>query len=191
MIYTPRIAPFINVNFWVTSIFGPRGSGVHRAIDIATASSKGSVPLYSMGNGHVIYVNNNKDASTYGYYIIYKDDTTKNAFLYAHLRDPLTLRVGDKVKIGDFIGMEGATGNVTGLHLHLEIQYLGDSDTWKYGQPLSAMINPADFMGIPNVKGTECYYEGTPTPPIPTPSKPLLIKSKFKWVLYRRKIRSR
>ena len=111
--------------------------------------------------------------------------------MYAHLRDPLTLSVGDKVKIGDFIGMEGATGNATGLHLHLEIQYLGDSDTWKYGQPLSAMINPADFMGIPNVKGTECYYEGTPTPPTPTPSKPLLIKSKFKWVLYSRKIRSR
>lgn len=189
MTYEPTIAPFINVDFWVTSIFGIRNGSIHRALDIATASSLGSKPVYSMGNGHVIYVNNNKDASTYGYYIIYKDDTTKNAFLYAHLQDPLTLKVGDTVKVGDFIGNEGQTGNATGLHLHLEIQNLGDSDTWIYRQPLSAMINPADFMGIPNVKNTKCYYSGTPTPPKPV--KPLLKKTKFKWVLYSRKIRER
>lgn len=53
--YTANIAPFINVTFYVTSIFGETGTRTHRGIDIATPSALGNVPVYSMCNGTVYY----------------------------------------------------------------------------------------------------------------------------------------
>lgn len=45
--------------------------------------------------------------------------------VYYHLRDKPTLKVGDTVKTGEIIGYMGATGNVTGAHLHFGIQVNG------------------------------------------------------------------
>ena len=69
--YQARIAPFINQEFWVTSVWWeePRN---HRGLDIATAYSAGNAPLYSMCNGTIVY--NGYDAGGYGYYIIMKGD---------------------------------------------------------------------------------------------------------------------
>lgn len=52
--YEARIAPFINVTFYVTSEWWEQPRN-HRGLDIATPSSLGNVPLYSMCNGHVVY----------------------------------------------------------------------------------------------------------------------------------------
>ena len=42
--------------------------------------------------------------------------------IYAHMQHGSTpLKVGDVVKVGDFIGLVGQTGTATGAHLHLEI----------------------------------------------------------------------
>jgi murein DD-endopeptidase MepM/ murein hydrolase activator NlpD len=41
--------------------------------------------------------------------------------LYAHMSSPSHRSVGTAVKAGDVIGYEGATGNVTGSHLHLTV----------------------------------------------------------------------
>lgn len=52
------------------------------------------------------------------------------------------LREGQRVRIGDQIGIEGATGQVTGQHLHFEV---------RRG---SERVNAADYLGIPNEPGT-------------------------------------
>lgn len=117
-----------------------------------------------------------------------KDDTTKNAFLYGHMREASPLNIGDNVQYGTYVGHEGMTGNATGIHLHLMGEYLGNSDTWVFGLPISDLLNPANTLGIPNQLGISAIYNGTPIPPTPPA---FFRRSKFKWVLYAQKLRNR
>lgn len=164
--YEARIAPFINVTFYVTSEWWemPRN---HRGIDLSTGNNDN---LYSMCNGTVVL--KSYDADGYGYYLIMKDSVTGMGFLYAHLKQPTPLNVGDSVSIGQFVGIEGTTGSSTGNHLHLEMQDISEHN-WIFGADKSYYTNPADFMGIPNVEGISVIYNGVPvyppTPPTPTP----------------------
>ncbi len=188
-VVNPRIAPFINVTFWVTSVWWelPRN---HRGLDIATATAGGSVPIYSMCNGTVIRSEVSGSLTEkvgYGNVVIIEDDTTHMGFLFAHL-DRRDVQLGDHVVIGQQIGMEGETGEAYGMHLHLEMQDLTNHE-WMYRAEKEVYTNPAEWMGIPNVEGTECYYDGVPIPP-PTPTITVK-KHRFPWVLYAKKFRNR
>ena len=115
-----------------------------------------------MVNGTVINVGFN---SARGYYIIMKENTTGQAFLYQHMRAASSLKVGDKVTQGEYVGHEGATGDVTGIHLHLEQQDLSSGREWNFSiSSLAPYENPAEFMGIPNSEGISAIYDGTPRP---------------------------
>lgn len=174
-----NIAPFINVPFYVTGAYGvDRGDHVHVGVDIATV---GGNPLYSMLNGVVLY---NEYNIVRGWLIIVKDENSGIAFLYQHLSEQSPLQIGESVLIGQFVGNEGTTGESTGIHLHLEIQDLSNRN-WYFGNDISYYMNPSDFMGIPNISGTECIYEGTPIKPIQ------YTKKKFPWILFTRKIRNK
>ncbi len=61
-----------------------------------------------------------------------------------HLAEQSPLRVGDRVSMGQFIGTEGATGQVTGRHLHKEI-YRGRVDRGSGSNPGST-VDPAKFI---------------------------------------------
>lgn len=174
--YNARIAPFINIVFYVTSAWWEQPRN-HRGIDLSTG---GNAPLYSMCNGFVYY--KGYDATGYGNYLIIKDSTTGMGFLYGHLKDPTPLNQGDSVVIGQQVGIEGTTGHSTGNHLHLEMQDISQHE-WQYQAPKEVYTNPADFMGIPNVEGISVYYEGTPVPPTPTRTK----KHKFPWYIINQK----
>lgn len=171
-----RIAPFINVQFTVTSEWWEQPRN-HRGLDIATGNND---ILYSMCNGTIVY--KGYEAGGYGNYIIIKDSTSNMGFLYAHMKEPSNKNLYDDVVIGEQVGIEGATGDVTGIHLHLEMQDLTNHE-WIYHAPKETYTNPAEFMGIPNIEGTVAIYYGV----IPTTK----YKSNFKWVLYANKIRSR
>ena len=58
-------------------------------------------------NGQVI--TKSYDAEGFGNYIIIKDNTTNYGFLYAHLKEPSIKNVGDTVRIGEQVGIEGET----------------------------------------------------------------------------------
>lgn len=188
--YQARIAPFINIEFVITSEWWelPRN---HRGLDIATYYSAGTnVPLYSMCDGEVVTVA--YDTGGYGNYIIMKDSTTGMGFLYGHMRDRSNKNVGDTVRQGEQVGIEGTTGHSTGIHLHLEMQDLSNH-SWQYQAPKEVYTNPATFMGIPNVEGVTAIYDGTPIPPEPPepPTPTEWEKTKFPWVLYARKLRNK
>lgn len=69
---------------------------------------------------------------------------------------------GQNINTGTPIGTMGATGNVTGPHLHLECS---TGIAWQCG----TFLNPCDILGIPNVVGTVVQYDGTtPPPPVAT-----------------------
>ena len=178
-----RIAPFINVIFTVTSAQPYRNDGVtlHGGLDISTGNND---PLYSMVNGTVLYSQWNTGG--YGNCIVMRDDTTGDAFLYGHMRDLPLKSVGQTVTVGEQVGIEGTTGQSTGIHLHIEWQNIGASGSWNWNVPILDRPHVADFMGISNVYGTRAIYDGTPVPP--TPSN---IKNKFPWAIYLHRYRER
>lgn len=115
--------------YTISSKFGKRWGRNHNGIDIA--SSNGTVygaKIVAADSGTVIL---SKYYSGYGYCVIVNHH---NGFttLYAHMKAHSALRVGDSVKKGStIIGYVGATGNVTGPHLHFEIA--------KNGTPVNPM----------------------------------------------------
>ena len=76
----------------------------------------------------------------FGNYVCIRTPDNKLIY-YCHLRSR-AVKVGDKVRAGDTIGVMGSTGNVTGAHLHFEVR------------EGSKAINPAIYLGIPNSMGT-------------------------------------
>lgn len=197
-VVTPNIAPFINVTFYITSkwwdvrvnpVTGQ--TEIHRGLDIATGNND---PVYSMLNGIVhslgysssrgnwiIIYDNNSNSSTYGY-----------ATLYMHLAYTPIVSQGQSVVIGQQVGVEGTTGQSTGIHLHVEMQDLNRwGGQWHSSYVQSDYLDPTVYMGIPNVEGTECYYNGTPVPPTPPTPTTSSRKNKFKWVLYAKNLRNK
>lgn len=157
--------------------------GFHTGVDFAPYGETENNPLlYPVFEGRVVYINNDiseklgvqaQILDNQGYY-----------WRYCHMVEgSLQVNVGDIVNLNTVIGRMGATGNVTGRHLHLECS---NTQTWQ----CSTFVNPCNIIGIPNEDNLIVHYNGEippePEPPIPTTVK----KSKFKWVLYARKLRN-
>ena len=84
----------------------------HRGVDYATPSG---TPVYATGDGKVItsaYDNYNGN-----YIVIRHGQTYQTKYLHLSKRN---VRVGQTVSQGQTIGLSGATGRVTGAHLHYE-----------------------------------------------------------------------
>lgn len=80
----------------------------------------------------------NKCGDTWGNYVFIEDKDGRQE-RYAHLSyGTITVKVGDQVDQGQVIAKAGATGNVTGPHLHFEIYENG------------TRINPEDFIDPDN-----------------------------------------
>ncbi|GGW74664.1 M23 family metallopeptidase [Streptomyces xantholiticus] len=110
-------------SYTITSTFGESGSmwssGQHTGLDFAAPTG---TPVKAVHGGTV------KSAGwsgSYGYRIVLElEDGTE--VLYAHLSS-MTASAGQQVTTGETIGRVGATGNVTGPHLHLEVHTAGGS----------------------------------------------------------------
>jgi murein DD-endopeptidase MepM/ murein hydrolase activator NlpD len=108
-------------SYTVSSTFGQAGSlwssGYHTGLDFAAPTG---TPLKAIHSGTVTEAGWN---GSYGYRtVITLDDGTE--LWYAH-QSSISVSVGQKVNTGDVIGRVGATGNVTGAHLHLEVHTAG------------------------------------------------------------------
>ena len=90
----------------------------HEGTDIVSRS--GNFSLYAISRGKVATKNFHPQG---GYYVIIKhpwiDDRTYETY-YGHLEKPSHLRVGQRVKEGDKVGVMGDTGLTTGRHVHFE-----------------------------------------------------------------------
>ena len=111
-------------NFRYTSGFGfrndPKGAGrrMHAGVDFAAARG---TPITASADGVVTFAGTQ---SGYGRLV-----KIRHAFgietRYAHL-SKIHINVGQKVSRGDHIGDMGATGRVTGTHLHYEVRINGN-----------------------------------------------------------------
>lgn len=186
-----NIAPFINVVFTVSSEWWTIRTNpvtgeveIHRGLDIFTTNPE---PVYSMLTGVVNAVGTN---STAGNYIIICDNNPSSptygyATRYLHLASLPSFSVGDPITVGQQVGIEGDTGEASGVHLHVEMQDISRFNwSWHASYTQSDYLDPTAFMGIDNIRLTQWIYDGSPAP---TPST--IHKSKFPWVLYSRKLR--
>lgn len=102
-----------------TSPYGVRWSKLHAGVDLAAPEG---TPFSASHSGTV------KLASWYGGYgnaiIIEHGDGTESVYGHA---SKLLVRVGQKVKAGDVIGLVGNTGHSFGAHLHFEVHVNGDA----------------------------------------------------------------
>jgi murein DD-endopeptidase MepM/ murein hydrolase activator NlpD len=104
----------------ITSYYGsyrPQfdANGYHRGLDIYLPMRS---DILAAEGGIVTTVDR---TPSYGIRIIIDHDGTNFQTLYAHL-DQALVKKGDKVYAGQLIAKSGATGNVTGPHLHFEVR---------------------------------------------------------------------
>lgn len=98
-------------------------SSEHKGTDFLPGNGS---PISAVADG-VVSV---KEASSWGFgnhvFIDHVIDGQKVTTVYAHMQlGSSSLKVGDAVKAGDFVGLVGTTGASTGPHLHLEVRLDG------------------------------------------------------------------
>ena len=187
-----NIAPFINDVFYITSPWWNERINpvtgqleIHRGLDIATSDSK---PVYSMLTGHVLERGTD---ITQGNYLVIVDDIVGSATYgyatrYIHL-NTIDVLQNQYVVALQKVGIEGTTGQSTGIHLHVEMQDISRFNwAWHWSYTKSDYLDPTIFMGIDNIDNTSWIYDGTPYIP---PKK--YIKKNFPWVLYAKKLRKK
>ncbi len=113
---------------YVSSQMGYRWGKLHKGIDIARPSNP---TIKAADNGVVTFAG--WDSGGYGNKVIINH---QNGFttLYGHMSS-ISVRVGQTVSKGQAIGIMGATGDATGVHLHFEVTKNG------------ALQNPLSFLG--------------------------------------------
>ncbi|MGP4041887.1 M23 family metallopeptidase [Gracilibacillus sp. D59] len=110
----------------ITSDFGWRnhpiygGRKFHTGIDLVKSHK---APIEAFVPGEVLYAGPGKSGTGLGGYgtVVFIKDHNGRGHLYAHF-DSVAVRKGQRVNECDIIGYQGATGNVTGSHLHYEIR---------------------------------------------------------------------
>jgi murein DD-endopeptidase MepM/ murein hydrolase activator NlpD len=112
---------------YISSKQGPRWGKVHKGIDIARPSDK---TIKSVDNG--VVVSAGWDDGGYGNKVVI-DHQNGYKTIYAHL-DSISVSAGQTIGRGEKIGIMGATGESTGVHLHIEV--------YKNG----SLINPLDVL---------------------------------------------
>ncbi|GAA3129501.1 M23 family metallopeptidase [Streptomyces rameus] len=125
-------------SYTITSTFGQAGSmwssGYHTGLDFAAPT--GSL-IKAVHSGTITEAG---WAGSYGYRtILTLDDGTELWFCH---QSSINVTAGQKVSTGEVIGRVGATGNVTGPHLHLEVHPGGqatgiDPMAWLRGKGLN------------------------------------------------------
>ncbi|MFF4491368.1 M23 family metallopeptidase [Streptomyces sp. NPDC001544] len=125
-------------SYTLTGTFGQPGamwsSGYHTGLDFAAPTG---TLIKAIHSGTITEAG---WAGAYGYRtILTLDDGTELWFCH---QSSINVKVGQKVQTGEVIGRVGATGNVTGPHLHLEVHPDGqptaiDPMAWLHGKGLN------------------------------------------------------
>ena len=125
-----------------------RGRRAHGAIDIVT---KRGTPIAAAADGIVsVAANGGRSFKGYGKIIIL--DHGKGLYtVYAHC-DTLLVKMGQRVKQGEFIATVGRTGRATADHCHFEVRIAGQKhDPLAYLPSRPDMVKANDYRS-PRIK---------------------------------------
>lgn len=118
--------------------------------------------LYSTCDG-TVYVSKKQSGSfpggygAYGNYLVIQA-TNGYWVLMAHMKSKPIVKVGERVCVGEEVGVAGATGNVSGRHLHIEVSDMRgvkyNSATW-YDEFCKHRVKPSDYIDFDNYNPDE------------------------------------
>lgn len=125
---------------------GAYGGAPHNGIDLT--SGFGS-EIKAIGRGIVLAKGFNNAA---GNWVAIKHDNDLVS-VYGHLQNQAPVLVGEKIDENSIIGYEGATGYVTGSHLHLSLYhefftFIGPKTGQVYFNYWQGTLNPLDYIQI-------------------------------------------
>lgn len=112
--------------------------GYHTGIDFTSPTKV----IYAAVDGTIEQVSTDPDG--WGKYIILRTKNGLYDLIHAHMSQWYVVR-GQKVIAGDKLGLMGATGQVTGPHLHFEVR----KAPWTNRNE----VDPAAWLGIKNQRG--------------------------------------
>ena len=157
-------------NFRVTSIQGPRWGVPHRGLDMVGIDKQ----IYAVSDGTVvisqIITDRNNPSWAFGNRVWIRDKQNK-IVCYNHLSQR-RVSVGQAVKQGDLIGVEGGTGNCVppgASHLHIELRS-------NLGAPFQE-LKIYEYLGMPNQ--VKIYVAPVKVETIDTVLKAISDKAKF------------
>ena len=139
--------------------------GIHNGLDLGWNSKHGgkNQPIYAAGDGKVVSIkDNDKTGKSWGNYVKIKHESGIYT-LYAHLKNGIKVKKGQKVKMGDLLGHMGNTGKAAGNHLHYEYykggastSYRIDPEKYTYVYPDQVVSkNASATKGLKYVKGAK------------------------------------
>lgn len=139
---------------YVTSEFGPRGTGFHEGMDWSGGPAVTGQPIPAIGDGTVDTIIAS-GGSGFGNGVILFHGTFSGwdwYSVYGHMNTAPVVSLGASVTKGQTLGPVGNTGNSFGAHLHMETHKvpIGGSIVWANGNPSwsapRTAINPRSFM---------------------------------------------
>lgn len=105
---------------YISSPYGPRWGTIHGGLDICRRGGTTGAPILAVAGGTVVA---SATSGSWGK-LVRIDHGNGLQTWYAH-NSVLNVSVGDVVSQGQVIAYGGATGNVTGAHLHFEVRVNG------------------------------------------------------------------
>lgn len=134
-------------NCKVTSKYGivRKDGKIHKGVDLISTSGDRNVKAIRKG----IVSFSGYDATGFGNYVVILQEDGYKA-LYCHLKS-YNVKVNEAIKEGQVIGVEGTSGNSTGVHLHLELRKA------PYGR--DDYIDVAEYLYIKNENGVVTYKD--------------------------------
>src|SRR5690625_1221634 len=134
-----------------TSLYGWRINPItgkkmefHAGIDLVK-SHKAAIAAFTPGT--VVYAgfgNSGTGLGGYGNVVLIKDKNGRGQ-LYAHL-DSVAVKTGQTVSKGQTIGRQGATGQVTGSHLHFEVRKKTSPSYGWTSDKATSTIDPTKYL---------------------------------------------
>lgn len=109
----------VSSQFGMKRVFNGQPRSVHRGLDLRGAQG---TPIKACADGRVALVDN----LYYSGNTVYLDHGNGVFTAYLHMSEP-KVQPGQLVRKGDIVGLVGATGRVTGPHLHLSMIVQGQS----------------------------------------------------------------
>lgn len=116
----------------------------HAGIDVV---KKHRAPIESFTSGKVLYAGWGQSGTGVGGYgnVVLIQDVSGRGHLYAHLHQ-VHIRKEQSINVGSIIGTQGASGNVTGSHLHYEVRKKTSPSFGWSAHPEKSTVNPVPFM---------------------------------------------
>src|SRR5699024_264667 len=116
----------------------------HAGIDLVKTHK---APIYSFTGGTVQYSGIGVSGSGVGGYgnVVVIKDSNGYIHVYAHL-DSVNVKKGQNISKGDMIGRQGATGQVTGSHLHYEIRKPSNVSLGWTSKQETSTVDPTKYL---------------------------------------------